>query len=221
MTLEIDINGRAFVLHCSGALYWVEQRMLLISDVHLGKISHFRKHGSALPDGAIYKNFLKLDNVVEYFNPETICFLGDLFHSTLNNEWQLFADWVSATRLPIVLVAGNHDIISPYKYDDLGVKIVSEWVLDGFLLTHHPEERDEVFTLSGHIHPSVLLSGKGRQFIKLPCFFRSPSQMILPAFGEFTGTYTMEPQGHDTIYAITEDSVVEVVKKEVAKGRRK
>lgn len=221
MTLEIDINGRAFVLHCSGALYWVEQRMLLISDVHLGKISHFRKHGSALPDGAIYKNFVKLDNAVEYFNPETICFLGDLFHSTLNNEWQLFADWVAATQLPIVLVAGNHDIISPHKYEDLGVKIVSEWVLDGFLLTHHPEERESLFTLSGHIHPSVLLSGKGRQFIKLPCFFRSPKQMILPAFGEFTGTYTMEPQEHDTIYAISEDSVVEVVKREVAKGRRR
>lgn len=216
MTLAIDINGRAFVLHCSGALYWVEKRMLLISDVHLGKISHFRKHGSALPDGAIYKNFLKLDNAVEYFNPESICFLGDLFHSTLNNEWQLFADWVAATQLPIVLVAGNHDIISPHKYDALDVKVVSEWVFDGFLLTHHPEERDGLFTLSGHIHPAVLLSGKGRQFMKLPCFFRSPQQMILPAFGEFTGTYVMEPQEQDMIYVITKEDVVLVGKRQVS-----
>ncbi|MCR5861012.1 ligase-associated DNA damage response endonuclease PdeM [Flavobacterium sp. J372] len=216
MTLEIDINGRAFVLHCSGALYWVEKRMLLISDVHLGKISHFRKHGSALPDGAIYKNFLKLDNAVEYFNPEVICFLGDLFHSTLNNEWQLFTDWVNATRLPIILVAGNHDIINPKKYHDLEVQVVSEWVLDGFLLTHHPEEREGLFTLSGHIHPAVLLSGMGRQFVQLPCFFRSPAQMILPAFGEFTGTYVLEPQEHDIIYAITKEDVVLVTKRQVS-----
>ncbi len=214
MTLEIQINNRAFVLHCSGALYWVEKRMLLISDVHLGKISHFRKHGSALPGNAMFRNFLKLDSVVEYFNPEGICFLGDLFHSTLNNEWQLFEDWVGNTRLPIVLAAGNHDIISPHKYEELGITVVSEWLLDGFLLTHHPEERENYFTLSGHIHPAVLLEGMGRQFLKLPCFFRSPNQMILPAFGEFTGTYVMEPSENDILYVITKEDVMLVEAKE-------
>jgi DNA ligase-associated metallophosphoesterase len=215
LTLETEINNRTFVLHCSGALYWVEQRMLLISDAHLGKISHFRKHGSALPENAIYKNFIKLDNVVEYFNPESICFLGDLFHSTLNNEWNLFADWTTQTQLPIVLVAGNHDIIDPHLYADLNITVVSEWQLDGFLLTHYPEERDDFYTLSGHIHPAVLLAGKGRQFLKLPCFFCTPKQMILPAFGEFTGTYVMEPTEEDRIYAITKEDVVEVRKKEI------
>jgi DNA ligase-associated metallophosphoesterase len=208
MTLEIDINSRPFVLHCSGAVYWVEKRMLLISDVHLGKISHFRKHGSALPDGAMYKNFTKLDAAVDYFQPEVICFLGDLFHSSINNEWHLFSDWVAKTTPKIILVAGNHDIIAPQKYHDLDITIVSEWVLDGFLLTHHPEERAELFTFSGHIHPAVLLEGKGRQFLKLPCFFRSPNQMILPAFGEFTGTYIMEPQENDTVYVVTKEDVV-------------
>ena len=210
MTLSISINNHDFVLHCSGALYWVQRRMLLISDAHLGKVSHFRKYGSAIPGGAIHKNFLKLDSALNYFEPESICFLGDLFHSELNNEWQLFHDWVERTNLPIVLVAGNHDIINPKKYHDINIQIVSEWVLDGFLLTHYPEEREELFTLCGHIHPAVELRGKGRQFLKLPCFFRSSSQMILPAFGEFTGTYVLEPAEGDKVYAITKDVVVEV-----------
>lgn len=187
--------------------------MLLISDVHLGKISHFRKFGSALPGNAIYKNFVKLDGVVEYFNPESICFLGDLFHSTLNNEWNLFAEWVNQTQLPIILVAGNHDIISPLKYEELGVTVVSEWTLDGFLLTHNPEIREDYYTISGHIHPAVLLEGAGRQFLKLPCFFRTPNQIILPAFGEFTGTYVMEPAEDDKVYVITKEDVVEVARK--------
>ncbi|MGQ2984321.1 ligase-associated DNA damage response endonuclease PdeM [Flavobacterium sp.] len=214
MTLEIQINNRAFVLHCSGALYWVEKRMVLISDVHLGKISHFRKFGSALPGNAMFRNFMKLDSVVAYFNPESICFLGDLFHSTLNNEWQLFEEWVGRAQIPIVLVAGNHDIISPHKYYELGITVVSEWLLDGFLLTHDPEVRKNYFTLSGHIHPAVLLEGLGRQFLKLPCFFRSQSQMILPAFGEFTGTYVMEPGEEDVVYAITKEDVVLISQKE-------
>jgi len=210
MTLEIQINSRDFVLHCSGALYWVEKRMLLISDAHLGKVSHFRKYGSAIPGGAIHKNFLKLNEAVAYFEPESICFLGDLFHSTLNNEWHLFKEWVEGVAIPIVLVAGNHDIISPTKYHDINIQIVSEWSLGGFLLTHHPEEREGFFTLCGHIHPSILLAGKGRQFLKLPCFFRSPHQMILPAFGEFTGTYTMQPKEEDVVYVITKEAVLQV-----------
>jgi len=213
MTLETTINNHTFVLHCSGAMYWVEKRMLLISDVHLGKISHFRKYGSALPGNAMFQNFIKLDNTVEYFNPESICFLGDLFHSTLNNEWNLFTEWVERTQLPIILVAGNHDIIAPHKYEEIGITVVSEWTLDGFLLIHDPQEREDYYTLSGHIHPAVLLAGKGRQFLKLPCFFRTPNQLILPAFGEFTGTYVMEPQEDDTVYVITKEDVVEVARK--------
>jgi metallophosphoesterase superfamily enzyme len=78
-----------------------------------------------------------------------------------------------------------------------------------FLLTHHPEEREGFFTLCGHIHPAVEL--KGRQAIsKLPCFFRTGSQMILPAFGEFTGTFVMTPQQGNAIYAITGDMVSEI-----------
>ena len=210
MTLETTINNNTFVLHCSGAMYWVEKRMLLISDVHLGKISHFRKYGSALPGRAMYQNFVKLDAAVEYFNPEGICFLGDLFHSTLNNEWNLFTEWVERIQLPIVLVAGNHDIIPPQKYEELGITVVSEWTIDGFLLTHDPQERENFYTFSGHIHPSIVLEGKGRQFLKLPCFFRMPNQLILPAFGEFTGTYVMEPKEEDKVYVITKEDVVEV-----------
>ncbi|MBF00745.1 ligase-associated DNA damage response endonuclease PdeM [Flavobacterium coralii] len=210
MTLEITINNNTFVLHCTGSLYWVEKRMLLISDVHLGKVSHFRKYGAAIPGQAKYKNFLKLDSVVSFFSPERICFLGDLFHSTLNNEWDLFADWINHTQIPVILVAGNHDIISPHKYESLGVTVCSEWQLNGFLLSHHPEQREGLFTLCGHIHPAVLLEGMGRQFIKLPCFFRSQQQMILPAFGEFTGTYVMEPAEGDIIYGITKEDVIQV-----------
>ncbi|MFL9844182.1 ligase-associated DNA damage response endonuclease PdeM [Flavobacterium rhizosphaerae] len=210
MTLEISLNNNNFILHCSGTMYWVQKRLLLISDAHLGKVSHFRKFGAAIPGAVIHKNFIKLDEVVEYFQPEGICFLGDLFHSDINNEWQLFHDWVVKTNKPIVLVAGNHDIINPAKYHDINIQIVSEWQTGGFLLTHYPEKREGFFNLCGHIHPAVRLTGLGRQSVKLPCYFRSGSQLILPAFGEFTGTYVMEPTEESMIYAILKDDVIEV-----------
>ncbi|AWA28876.1 metallophosphoesterase [Flavobacterium magnum] len=210
MTQDISILGHTFTLHPSAAVFWKERSTLLISDVHLGKVSHFRKHGVAVPENAVAANFHRLDAVLTHFEPETVIFLGDLFHSKKNREWELFDGWVQSAEARIVLVAGNHDIIAQRHYDDLGILVVKELVSDGFLLTHHPEERDGLFTFCGHIHPAIELRGIGRQFIKLPCFFRKENQMILPAFGEFTGTYVLMPENEDCVYAIAQDRIVKV-----------
>ncbi|WP_282079618.1 ligase-associated DNA damage response endonuclease PdeM [Aquimarina algiphila] len=208
MTQTIQIQNQSFILHSSGSLFWKEKQIVFIADVHLGKVSHFRKHGSAVPQETIKKNFDQLDNVIEYFNPKKICFLGDLFHSYVNSEWQLFEDWVTKTKSQCILIAGNHDIISPTKYENIGVTVGIELVIDDFLLTHHPEERKGLFNLCGHIHPGILLSGLGRQRLRLPCFFKSDSQMILPAFGKFTGIHVLEPSEKSEVYAITQNEVI-------------
>ncbi|NNF19114.1 MAG: metallophosphoesterase, partial [Flavobacteriaceae bacterium] len=65
MTRSLPIQQSNFELHPSGALYWVDQSMLLISDVHLGKVSHFRKYGAAVPQNAIAANFRLLDATVQ------------------------------------------------------------------------------------------------------------------------------------------------------------
>ncbi len=219
MTHPIQLHGQSFQMHCSGALFWVEKSMLLISDVHLGKISHFRKYGAAVPQQAIQQNFDTLNTAVDFFKPTTIIFMGDLFHSSLNSEWALFEDWVHSITSEMILVSGNHDIISPIKYEDIHIKVISELVLDSFFLTHHPEERDGLFNFSGHIHPAIKLSGLGRQSVRLPCFYKTESQMILPAFGEFTGNYTLKPCDGCEVFALLGDSVLPVPIKEVKRKR--
>ncbi|MUH36496.1 ligase-associated DNA damage response endonuclease PdeM [Zobellia amurskyensis] len=218
--MSTHINNQSFIMHPSGVLFWKEKSMLLISDVHLGKISHFRKFGAAVPQAAVEKNFEMMNEAIDFFQPEIIVFMGDLFHSSLNKEWQLFEEWVGTVISEIILVAGNHDIISPLKYEDLGIRVVSEIQLDGFLLTHHPEEREGFFNFSGHIHPAVRLQGMGRQSVRLSCFFKSDNQMILPAFGTFTGTYVLEPKVNNEVYALTEDEVFQVQFKESRKRKR-
>lgn len=205
---SLEINKNHFQLHPSGAMYWEEQEMLLISDVHLGKVSHFRKFGSAVPQKAVQGNFLKLKNVVDFFNPKKICFLGDLFHSSLNKEWLFFETWKNSVSAEVLLLEGNHDIISPLKYEKLGVQTLPELIIDGFLLTHHPEERENCFNFSGHIHPAVKISGKARQELKLACFFKTKNQLILPAFGEFTGTFEMSPKEGDEVFVLGKEEVI-------------
>lgn len=210
MTQNIQIHNQSFTLHVSGSLFWQEKSALLISDVHLGKVSHFRKYGAAIPQKAIQANFDLMNEVVEFFNPNTIYFLGDLFHSHINNEWKYFEDWVSKNQPKIKLINGNHDIISPLKYEALGIKVLDELVEKNFLLTHHPEEREGFFNFCGHIHPAVKIHGSGKQSLRLPCFFKSPNQLILPAFGEFTGSFTLIPTKKDQVYAIAEGLIIKI-----------
>ena len=209
--MTILINNQNFTLHQLGTIFWEEKNTLLISDVHLGKVAHFRKHGMAVPNQAIFENFTRLNEVVAIFKPETIIFLGDLFHSKMNKEWELFAKWTKEISQNIILIEGNHDIIAKHNYENLGIKVYSQLVIDDFLLTHHPTERLGFFNFCGHIHPGIKLKGIGKQYMNLSCFFRKPNQMILPAFGEFTGNYYLIPTEKDLVYGISKEGVFEVV----------
>jgi len=210
ITKDITIYHQNFTLHPSGVVYWQETDMLLIADVHLGKVMHFRKHGSAVPKAAMYHNFKNLDQVIQHFNPSVICFLGDLFHSYVNSEWVLFEEWVKQQQQEIILVTGNHDVIDPNRYDQLGIHCTDEWQIGSILLTHHPEQRKNTFTISGHIHPGIQLRGLGKQSLSVPCFHIKPNQMVLPAFGAFTGKYIIIPQEEDDVFAIADNEVIPV-----------
>ena len=209
--MTIKINNQTFILHQFGTIFWEEKNILLISDVHLGKVAHFRKHGMAIPNDAIFENFIRLNVVVDFFKPEIVIFLGDLFHSKINKEWELFTNWTKKIHREIILVEGNHDIIAKHNYEDLNVKVFSELVIDDFLLTHHPTEKNGFFNFCGHIHPGIKLKGVGRQYLNLSCFFQKPNQMILPAFGEFTGNFYLVPTENDLVYGISKEGVFEVV----------
>ena len=210
MSLTLLIKNNSFLLHPSGAIFWTEKSILLIADVHLGKVAHFRKHGAAIPAHLAFENLEKLTEVTNHFKPKTVCFLGDLFHSKLNNEWDDFAKWVAYTSAIVVLISGNHDIIPKYLFEDLGVAIFDELKLQNFTLTHHPTEVKGYFNFCGHVHPGVKLQGIGRQNVRLACFFKSENQLILPAFGNFTGKHTLSPSKRDEIYVIVEGEVVRV-----------
>lgn len=210
-TTEISVHNQTLVLHPSGAIFWKEKSYLLIADVHFGKITHFRKHGSGVPQEAIQKNIKKLESVCSLFNPGTVIFMGDLFHSYLNTEWFLFKKWVESTTSTVQLVTGNHDIIAPLHYEELGIQIFEELCVQTILLTHHPEIRDGYFNIAGHIHPGVQLVGVGKQFLKVPCFFMKPNQLIQPAFGTFTGNYILTPTPKDRVFAVADDQVIEIV----------
>ncbi len=164
----------------------------------------------AVPASADDKEYDKLNAVIDRFQPERVWFLGDLFHSYQNTEWHFFEQWVNCQTPEIALVMGNHDVISRDHFHHLGMKTYDRIQMGEVYLTHHPEEVDGFFNIAGHVHPSVKLTGGGFQKVKLPCFFQTESGMILPAFGDFTGTYTIKPKKGNKVYVCVDDQVIQV-----------
>ena len=207
---QLKIRENHFNLHPSGAIYWEEKRSLLVADVHLGKVAHFRKNGIAVPrkaEGAFYQ---KITPLLDEFKIERILFLGDLFHSFQNNEWLLFTAWVKQQKAQMILVEGNHDIIPAAHFEKIGLQVVDSLTEAPFYFSHFPTEKNEKFVFCGHVHPGVKLKGTGLQQMKVPCFFESANQLILPAFGDFTGLHIMQPKTNEIVYALSEKSVIAV-----------
>ena len=209
--LEVSIRGQSLVLLPEKAMYWPEQDVLLISDVHLGKISHFRKAGIGLPAKALHDNYKRLQYIIDKCSPSSIIFLGDLFHSSYNNEWMYFKEFREANKnISFQLIMGNHDILDIDMYSLVNLEICSHKNLDPFLLTHHPKQDAELYNLCGHIHPAIKIRGKGRQSIRMPCFFFSRYQGILPAFGTFTGSHALKAANDDMVFGITGDTIIRI-----------
>jgi DNA ligase-associated metallophosphoesterase len=210
MTQAVSFGGEMVHLHPWGALYREEKGQLLVSDLHLGKISHFRKHGAAVPLQASDRNFQRLDDLIRTFRPQAIVFLGDLFHSHMNREWDFFTAWVNTCPADLLLVEGNHDILGHRPFENIGIRVCPTLFSEPFTYSHHPLKTFEGYNICGHIHPAVRLKGAGRQSLRVPCFYIRNRQLILPAFGAFTGSHIMEIETGDSVYGLAEDSIIPI-----------
>ncbi len=211
---EFLLQKQNFILHPFKGIYWKEEKTLLIADLHLGKASHFRKAGIPVPQDVKQSNFDKFMALLLDLKPEKVLILGDLFHSDLNNCWEDFIYLCKQFKHIIFdLVIGNHDILDLETYAEANLNLYEEGrVIGPFIFTHHPLEKvpKGLFNLCGHIHPSVRLNGKGRQSLRLPCFYFGEQQGILPAFGEFTGTFTISAKKEDFVFVIADEKVIRV-----------
>jgi len=79
---------------------------------------------------------------------------------------------------------------------------------------HFPLEDEDALsegptTLAGHLHPMTRLRGPGRDSLRLPCFVVCGRQVVLPAFGEFTGGAFVSRRPQARLMAATEIGVFE------------
>jgi DNA ligase-associated metallophosphoesterase len=214
--LPFQLLNQDLLLLPQKAIYWQQEKALIAADVHLGKVGHFRKSGIAVPRDMEQDDLACLSDLIFEYRPEKILFLGDLFHSDMNADWEWFALWRKQfPKLQIMLIRGNHDIIHDDHYLDLNISLHHQLTVGPFLMLHHPLtetalQQTDGYVFCGHIHPGVNLVGRGRQSVTLPCFAFSDRQCILPSFGKFTGRVAIRSLEKDRIFAVLKDKVMAI-----------
>jgi uncharacterized protein len=213
----IVLAGVPLLADCSGALYWPEQGLLAVADLHLEKGSSFAARGQLLPPYDTAATLARLASLVAHYAPRVVVAVGDSFHdgdgpARLSREdrdnlltLQRGRDWIWLT--------GNHD---PEPAANIGGVFHAEFGLGGLTFRHLPTGSPG--EVSGHLHPVARLSHRGRT-VSRRCFAADESRMVMPAFGAFTGglnirdaafadlfgtlAFTAHMLGEDRLYSFT------------------
>nr|WP_295867168.1 ligase-associated DNA damage response endonuclease PdeM [uncultured Chitinophaga sp.] len=193
------------------AIYWEEEKALVLSDMHLGKSAHFRKAGIAVPAGIMQEDLFRLQQLITRYLPVRLIIVGDMFHSRHNNEVQYFKIWRGQfSHIQVDLVLGNHDIMADEIYSQLEVNTHDTLTVRDIHFIHEPCEENNgyLYTFSGHLHPAVVMAGPARQRLRLPCFYFGRHCGILPAFGDFTGLANLDPYPDEPVFVIAGKSII-------------
>ena len=201
------IQQNTFLLSSDKCIFWEEQKTLILSDLHFGKTGHFRKSGIAVPQNIFKEDMQRFVSLLQNFKPENVIVIGDMFHSHDNKEHALFAKWrKDFEQLNIQLVMGNHDILDNDWYSNAGIELINgTHTINNFSFVHDIEEAEKEssnYFFSGHIHPGISIPSGARQSVHLPCFYFTKQYAVLPAFGKFTGTYSIKPKRGENVFAI-------------------
>jgi DNA ligase-associated metallophosphoesterase len=181
----VSIAGVTLAADLSGALYWEEQKLLVVSDLHLEKGSSYANRGVLLPPYDTIATLGRLGAVIARHDPRIVIALGDSFHdrdaherlSPANREvlsaLQMRRDWI--------WISGNHDPALP---PDLGGTVAEEVAIGPITFRHEPT--GAAGEIAGHLHPKARVSTRGRA-VERRCFASDGARAVMPAFGAYTG----------------------------------
>lgn len=202
---SFKINNHEMLLLADKALYWPQQKTMLIADAHFGKAAAYRALGQPVPQGTTSDNLKRLDTVLNEYPTEHLIFLGDFLHAPKSHAPDTLAALRSWRRrhshMQCTLIRGNHDLRAGDPPIDLNINVVTEpYLMGDFALQHIPGPHSTHHVIAGHVHPVFRLTGKGRQRLVLPCFLHNPALTLLPSFGDFTGGFAIKIKPNSLVF---------------------
>jgi DNA ligase-associated metallophosphoesterase len=208
-TPEVRVHGTAdaelticdVTLHadCEGVLYWPEERILVVADLHFEKGSSFAaRRRMLLPPYDTAETLHNLARMVARYAPRTVIALGDSFHDGDGPARLAEQDRTALSGLQRgrqwIWITGNHD---PDPSDEVGGSYAQMLSVGPLTFRHIPEGADG--EIAGHLHPSARISVRGRSIVRR-CFAADADRFVMPAFGAYTGGLSIRDRAFAAVF---------------------
>jgi DNA ligase-associated metallophosphoesterase len=183
----LTVAGAALVADCNGAIFWPEESLLAVADLHLEKGSAFAARGVLLPPYDTATTLARLARLIERYAPRLVIALGDSFHDgggparmsdisrVALKALQRGRDWM--------WIAGNHD---PDPADNIGGRFADVLAIGPLTFRHEPSPHPADGEIAGHLHPVARVARRGRA-VSRRCFAADGRRLVMPALGAYTG----------------------------------
>jgi DNA ligase-associated metallophosphoesterase len=197
---RVTVAGIALAADCLGALYWPEEGLLVVADLHLEKGSSFARRGSLLPPYDTAETLSRLARLIAHYAPRTVIALGDNFHdgggpARLSGEdrasliaLQRGRDWI--------WIAGNHD---PDPAEGIGGTFAAMISIGALTFRHEPSRDAPDGEIAGHLHPVARVSQRGRA-VSRRCFATDGKALVMPAFGAYAGGLNIRDRAFANVF---------------------
>ncbi len=184
---ELTVSGVVLVVDPAGALFWPDEKLLAVADLHLEKGSSFATRGVLLPPYDTATTLARLAKLIERYAPRSVIALGDSFHDgggparidDINRvalkALQRGRDWL--------WIAGNHD---PDPAKNIGGCFAGELAIGALTFRHEPSAKRSDGEIAGHLHPLACVAQRGRA-VRRRCFASDGRRLVMPAFGAYAG----------------------------------
>ncbi len=181
------LGGVTLCCDLAGGLFWPEESLLVVSDLHLEKGSSFASRGSMIPPYDTAVTLGALAACIARWNPRRIISLGDSFHdgNVSGRMPELFRSRLAAMMAgrEWIWISGNHD---PEPPQGLGGDCADEVVIGPLTFRHAPAHRFAIGEVAGHLHPEARIVRRGKA-VRRKCFATDGDRLVMPAFGAYTG----------------------------------
>lgn len=199
---RVTVCGVALSADCMGALYWPEEGLLLVSDLHLEKGSSFARRGQLLPPYDTTETLARLARLIAHYAPRTVIALGDNFHDGGGPARLSDGDRASLMALQRgrdwIWITGNHD---PEPAVGIGGTFAETLALGALTFRHVPSRDAPEGEIAGHLHPVARVVQRGRA-VSRRCFASDGKALVMPAFGAYTGGLNIRDRAFAAVFGV-------------------
>lgn len=183
----LRLCGAALTVLPEGAVWWEQEKMLVVADLHFEKGSSFAARGIALPPYDTRATLRRLQVLVTKLKPQRLIALGDSFHDRAAETRMDEADAAALIALTRVTdwiwITGNHDPVPPRRF---GSAVHEELSVGPLIFRHEPQVAPATGEIAGHLHPVAAVRVRGRR-LRRRCVMSDGTRAIMPAFGAYAG----------------------------------